>query len=624
MPDHMPACADAEKGDRGLRIQADAAAAAEPVGVSAASSRQARPTPSAATPSASSPASPRPLRLVLLAVIWLPLLLLAVGAGVSWRVTWDHAEAELLHTADAAAELARRVLDSQKVMVDRIDDLLRGLTDAEIRDREAELHTELQAMVATLPQLVTGYVLDRNGVPLVSANVFPVPHDMRFTDRDFFAGLRGAAASPLFVGQVYQRRTEGALLSAVAQRRRHTGNPHPADGFDGVTTVSVDPRAIGEGLGRLPASPKDAVAMIRTDGEILARFPLLDRPPPPLPPDSVILESMRMGAERGTGLQRSPVDGRLRLVAFRRIEGWPVFTFAGRDRSAIIAGWAWSVALLAAIGLPVMLALVALVRLAEERARQETIARTAQAEDTVRRNAAAALRASEARYRTLSEVAADVVWSRLETGSMPAPQPSWESFTAQTPSQYRGFGWQDAVHPADREAAAQLWDEATAAGTAYETELRLRHRDGTWRHCLVRAAPVPLADGEPGPALWVGAHIDVTPLREAEERQRFLMQEIDHRAKNVLSVVQAAMRLTRAASPEAFVAAVEGRVAALARAQTVLAEGRWTGADLRRLLEGEFARLPRRRRDPHRAGRAERAAAVDNSGRRPAALDDGA
>ena len=178
----------------------------------------------------------------------------------------------------------------------------------------------------------------------------------------------------------------------------------------------------------------------------------------------------------------------MRLVAFRRIEGWPVFTFAGRDRSAIIAGWAWSVALLAAIGLPVMLALVALVRLAEERARQETIARTAQAEDTVRRNAAAALRASEARYRTLSEVAADVVWSRLETGSMPAPQPSWESFTAQTASQYRGFGWQDAVHPADREAAAQLWDEATAAGTAYETELRLRHRDGTWRHCLVRAA----------------------------------------------------------------------------------------------------------------------------------------
>ena len=94
--------------------------------MSAASSRQARPTPSAATPSASSPASPRPLRLVLLAVIWLPLLLLAIGAGVSWRVTWDHAEAELLHTADAAAELARRVLDSQKVMVDRIDKLLRG------------------------------------------------------------------------------------------------------------------------------------------------------------------------------------------------------------------------------------------------------------------------------------------------------------------------------------------------------------------------------------------------------------------------------------------------------------------------------------------------------------------
>ena len=208
----------------------------------------------------------------------------------------------------------------------------------------------------------------------------------------------------------------------------------------------------------------------------------------------------------------------------------------------------------------------------------------------MRRNAAAALRASEARYRTLSEVAADVVWSRLETGSMPAPQPSWESFTAQTPSQYRGFGWQD------QRSIRRTGRQRRSFGTRRPPPAPPMRRSCACATATVPGAtasvpatPVPLADGEPGPALWVGAHIDVTPLREAEERQRFLMQEIDHRAKNVLSVVQAAMRLTRAASPEAFVAAVEGRVAALARAQTVLAEGRWTGADLRRLLEGELA-----------------------------------
>ncbi|WP_431268053.1 HWE histidine kinase domain-containing protein [Dankookia sp. P2] len=65
---------------------------------------------------------------------------------------------------------------------------------------------------------------------------------------------------------------------------------------------------------------------------------------------------------------------------------------------------------------------------------------------------------------------------------------------------------------------------------------------------------------------------------------------MDHRAKNALAVVQAALRLTRAADLPSYVRAIEGRVAALARAQTLLAEDRWTGSDLRNIAEGRAAR----------------------------------
>ena len=72
-----------------------------------------------------------------------------------------------------------------------------------------------------------------------------------------------------------------------------------------------------------------------------------------------------------------------------------------------------------------------------------------------------------------------------------------------------------------------------------------------------------------GPIL--GVNVDITARKEAEERQALLMREVDHRAKNALAVVQAVLRLTRADSPmPAFAKAVEGRVAALARAQTLL------------------------------------------------------
>jgi two-component sensor histidine kinase len=64
---------------------------------------------------------------------------------------------------------------------------------------------------------------------------------------------------------------------------------------------------------------------------------------------------------------------------------------------------------------------------------------------------------------------------------------------------------------------------------------------------------------------------------------------VDHRAKNVLAVVQAALRMTPKSDPEVYAKAVEGRVMAIARAHTLLAEEHWTGAELRALLKAELA-----------------------------------
>jgi len=109
-------------------------------------------------------------------------------------------------------------------------------------------------------------------------------------------------------------------------------------------------------------------------------------------------------------------------------------------------------------------------------------------------------------------------------------------------------------------------------------------------------------DGTARPGHWFELHVyrpepghfavlvlDVTERRQTEERQILLTQEVDHRAKNVLAVVQAALRLTPKDDPGAYAQAIEGRVAALARAHTLLAEEHWTGADLRALLRHELA-----------------------------------
>lgn len=83
------------------------------------------------------------------------------------------------------------------------------------------------------------------------------------------------------------------------------------------------------------------------------------------------------------------------------------------------------------------------------------------------------------------------------------------------------------------------------------------------------------------------AHDAIAMLRN-EQRQMLLMREVDHRAKNALSVVQAVVRLSQADDLDDFRKVVEGRIESLARAHDLLAENRWDGLELRSLIEQEL------------------------------------
>ncbi len=87
----------------------------------------------------------------------------------------------------------------------------------------------------------------------------------------------------------------------------------------------------------------------------------------------------------------------------------------------------------------------------------------------------------------------------------------------------------------------------------------------------------------------VGVSFDVTERKREQEREMLLAREVDHRARNVLAVVRSIVKLSRADDPRQFADAVEGRVSALARAHTLLARDRWTGADLGDVAHEELA-----------------------------------
>jgi PAS domain S-box-containing protein len=197
-----------------------------------------------------------------------------------------------------------------------------------------------------------------------------------------------------------------------------------------------------------------------------------------------------------------------------------------------------------------------------------------------------ALRENEGRFRALLDAAPAMMWVTDGEGLCTHLNRSWFEFTGRTPSESASHDWLDPVHPEDRPAVEAAFARSIIERSAFRLDYRMRHADGGWRWVIDAAEP----RRDPGGRFLghVGSVMDITDRREAEERQAMLAREVDHRAKNMLAVVQAALRLTRAPDQASYARAVEGRVAALARAQTLLANDRWASADLRTMLEGEL------------------------------------
>lgn len=78
-------------------------------------------------------------------------------------------------------------------------------------------------------------------------------------------------------------------------------------------------------------------------------------------------------------------------------------------------------------------------------------------------------------------------------------------------------------------------------------------------------------------------------LEAAIERQELLAREVDHRARNALAVIQSIVSLTPSDDSKRFAEAVKGRIRAMAVAHNLLAESRWSGADLLNLVREELA-----------------------------------
>ena len=202
---------------------------------------------------------------------------------------------------------------------------------------------------------------------------------------------------------------------------------------------------------------------------------------------------------------------------------------------------------------------------------------------------AAKLRSSENKLRLALE-AANMGWWEYD---IEADQMSWSqnlvSRMGFAPEMFEGTlaGLLSHVHPDDKATFLDLVQRGDSKGHDGSCEIRFVRPDQSIRWALAAGHVINGSDGRP--KHFAGVDLDITERKQAEDRQELLVRELDHRAKNLLAVVQSIVRLTRAASVTDFITAVEGRILALARAHSLVSEARWASVDLKRLVEEEVA-----------------------------------
>jgi PAS domain S-box-containing protein len=519
---------------------------------------------------------------------------MVVGGAAAWNLAESYSrafEARLQDTARALALFLESEIDTHLVAVEAL------ATSPLLRRDDLSEFTEWARGVAAA---TGGWVVVNEAAPghrqVVNTGLapgVPLPPPSPRGEGAWDLIRRVVDSAQPVVSDLFTGRGTGRQLVATAAPVLERGQ------VTRVVVLAMDPAILSRRLQELGPTGRAYASVADGNGRIVARSLDHERFLGTVPPSrSVSAEDRARGVFRAQSVYGEPS-----LLAARNLSnaaGWSVVVV--EPRAGYRAAWlgpltaialsgvaAIAIGLLVATGLArrILRPVTALVRRAEataaggDAAPLGTPARVAEFEvlRVASQRAEAALAAREAAYKAIFETAAAGVAEVNATARRYVRvNRRFCAIVGRTEAELLGgLGPHDIFHPEDRLLVPTY--RAVAEGREIEDECRVMRPDGSIR--WVRAsASVSALDASGQAERAVAVLQDITERRQAEEARALLAQEVDHRSKNALAVVRAAVRLTPRTDAEAYARAIEGRVSALARAHTLLADAKWAGADL--------------------------------------------
>lgn len=209
---------------------------------------------------------------------------------------------------------------------------------------------------------------------------------------------------------------------------------------------------------------------------------------------------------------------------------------------------------------------------------------------TERRAAEEALRESEERYRRIVESARDYAILIISTeGRITDWLPGAEAVFGRSTEEVLGEPLSIIFTPEDRESGVPELEMRLAAAEGSAPDVRWHQRkDGT--RVFIEGAMMPLHDRDGSISGYLKIGQDVTDRKRAEEHQRTLVNELQHRVRNILAMIRSVVRRTARSSESVaeYSRHLEGRISAMVRTQALLTRDPGAGVDLQNLILDEL------------------------------------
>ncbi len=332
----------------------------------------------------------RILRVLAAASIIIPLVILAGGGWFAWQEKRQEALDETLHLMRLVSDSSAKLFDTQLLALDQTKLLLLAQDDATVHANQMELHESLSFTRHYLPFLRDLFVVDRRGLPLVSASNYPAP-TASLVERDYYRYFRDGHGGR-FIGEPGRRYVNGETFIPMAIAR-----PSLDGSFNGVIVCSINPDYIQNDFRQLlamyPAIDGRTITLRRDDGQVVVRSDNLA-------PDQERAErhaavSMANQTEADSFYQIASSLGERRIVAWSRLPSVNMVVWTSVSLDGVLHAWLRSMVPYAALCVASALSLFALSSLALRRTeasiaalRQATVERERreQAEEVVRQS----------------------------------------------------------------------------------------------------------------------------------------------------------------------------------------------------------------------------------------------